>query len=128
MKFPFLSLSILSIVALAGEALAEVKLPRLVADHMVLQRDSRVAIWGWADPGEEVKIGFHGKKATARTDRTGRWSTSLGPFPAGGPYELVILGKNRITIHDVLVGDVWVASGQSNMEFPLHPDKDGFGG
>jgi sialate O-acetylesterase len=104
---------------IANSALADVRLPKLLGDHMVLQRDSKIAIWGWADPGESVRIDFHGRRVTTRTHQNGRWSTTLGPFPAGGPCELVIVGKNRITIHDVLVGDVWVASGQSNMEFPL---------
>lgn len=113
---------------IANSALADVRLPKLVGDHMVLQRDSKIAIWGWADPGQPVRIDFHGRRGTTRTDQNGRWSMSLGPFPAGGPYELVIVGKNTITIHDVLVGDVWVASGQSNMEFPLRPDRDGNGG
>src|ERR1700722_2760928 len=79
----------------AGPALAEIRLPRLINDHMVLQRDARVPLWGWADPDERVRIDFHGKKTTTRADRTGRWSTSLGPFSAGGPYDMVIVGKNR---------------------------------
>ena len=102
-----------------GTASADVRLPRLVNDHMVLQRDSRVPIWGWADAGELVRIEFHGKKTTTQTDRTGRWSTSLGPFSAGGPYDMVIVGKNRVAVHDILIGDIWLASGQSNMEFTL---------
>lgn len=100
-------------------AWADVRVPRLVDDHMVLQRDSRVVLWGWADPGEKVQIAFHGRIVTTRTDRNGRWTTSLGPFAAGGPYDMVVAGKNRLVLHDVLLGDVWVASGQSNMEFAL---------
>jgi sialate O-acetylesterase len=86
---------------------------------MVLQRDLKVVIWGWADSGEHVRVDFRGMKATTRADSTGRWATTLGPFPAGGPYELLIVGKNKIAVHDVLIGDVWLASGQSNMEFTL---------
>jgi len=88
---------------------------------MVLQRDARFAVWGWADPGEKVSITFHGKDVAAQTDQSGRWSASMGPFPASGPYDMVIAGKNRLVLHDVLLGDVWVASGQSNMEFPVGP-------
>jgi len=105
----------------ARSALADVRLPALVADHMVLQRDSRFAVWGWADPGEKLLIAFHGEKVTAQTDQNGRWSATLGPFSAGGPYDMVIAGKNRLVLRDVLLGDVWIASGQSNMEFTLGP-------
>jgi len=86
-----------------------------------LQRDSQFAVWGWADPGENVLIAFHGSKVTAQTDQNGRWSATLGPFSAGGPYDMVIAGKNRLVLRDVLLGDVWIASGQSNMEFTLGP-------
>src|SRR5579872_453533 len=106
------------------QARGEVRLPRLVGDHMVLQRDSKIALWGWASPAESVRIDFHGKRVTARADQNGRWSTSLGPFPAGGPYDVVVTGKNRLVLHDVLLGDVWLASGQSNMEFPMGPGPD----
>jgi sialate O-acetylesterase len=124
MRFPLQLLLILSIGALTGEVRADIKLPRLVGDHMVLQRDSKIAIWGWASPAESVRIDFHGKRATTRADQNGRWVTSLGPFPAGGPYDVVVAGKNRMVLHDVLLGDVWLASGQSNMEFPLEPGTE----
>jgi sialate O-acetylesterase len=90
---------------------------------MVLQRDARITVWGSADPGEQVRIEFRGETATAQADRQGRWSGSLGPFPAGGPYEMVVAGRNRLTLHDILLGDVWLASGQSNMEAPVAPDE-----
>jgi sialate O-acetylesterase len=107
-----------------GAAMADVRLPRLVGDHMVLQRDSKLILWGWADPDERLGIEFHGQHATAKANRQGQWSISLGPFAAGGPYEMDIAGKNRIVLHDVLLGDVWLASGQSNMEFPLKPGNE----
>lgn len=105
-----------------------VKLPRLVGDHMVLQRDSKISVWGWADPAEKLQISFHGTTVRVHADQEGRWMASIGPFKGGGPYEMTIAGKNRITLRDVLIGDVWIASGQSNMEFPLQADKDSFGG
>jgi len=86
---------------------------------MVLQRDAKIAIWGWADAGESVRIDFRGKRVTVRADQNGRWSASLGPFPAGGPYDMLVAGKNRLELHDILLGDVWLASGQSNMEAPV---------
>src|SRR6185437_5646240 len=91
-----------------GLTWAEVRLPRLIADHMVLQRDCKLAIWGWADPGEQVRVDFRGTRATVRTDRQGRWSATLGPFPAGGPYDMTISGRNRLTLRDLLIGDVWL--------------------
>ena len=109
------------IVALGGwrEAVAEVRLPAVIGDSMVLQRDARIRLWGWADPGEPVTIAFLGDSFSTRTDHTGRWSVSLGPYPAGGPYEMSIAGKNTLKLSDILIGDVWLASGQSNMEMPL---------
>jgi sialate O-acetylesterase len=98
---------------------ADIQLPALIADHMVLQRDARVVLWGWADPGERVQIEFHGRVSEARTERNGHWSASVGPFSAGGPFDLVVTGLNRLVIRDVLIGDVWLVSGQSNMEYPM---------
>lgn len=110
----------IALAALAcSEARSDVWLPALFSDSMVLQRDAPLVVWGWADPGEQVRIDFRGSRASAKADHKGRWSTSLGPFAAGGPYEMVIRGKNRMILRDILVGDVWLASGQSNMECSL---------
>jgi sialate O-acetylesterase len=98
---------------------ADVKLPALVGDNMVLQRDSRIKLWGWADPGEKVSAQFQNKQLTAEAGKDGRWTMVLSPLSAGGPYEMVIRGKNTITIKNILVGDVWLASGQSNMALML---------
>jgi sialate O-acetylesterase len=103
-------------VAAALPARAEIKLPYLIADHMVVQRDLPVHIWGKADPGESVAVDFRGTHRTATTDSLGRWSVYLPPGAAGGPFSLTI---NHTVLNDVLVGDVWVASGQSNMEWPI---------
>jgi sialate O-acetylesterase len=97
-------------------ARAEVKLPYLIADHMVLQRGLPVHIWGKADPAERVSVTFRGVDRSTSADDLGRWSVYLPPGEAGGPFTLSI---NSITLTDVLVGDVWVASGQSNMEWPV---------
>jgi sialate O-acetylesterase len=108
----------------ASLAFANVRLPKLISDNMVLQRDTKIALWGWAEPGEQVTITFHGQHLKSKTDKNGRWSTSAGPFAAGGPYDLVVTGKNQLELHNILVGDVWLASGQSNMEFPLKPGTE----
>ena len=98
---------------------ADVRLPRLVGDHMVLQRDAKITVWGWAQPGEKIQIRVRSQHVTTRADAQGQWSASMGPFAAGGPYDMTVSGKDTVVLHDVLVGDVWLASGQSNMEFPL---------
>jgi sialate O-acetylesterase len=110
----------------AAEAVhADVTLPKLIGDHMVLQRDTRLVVWGWAQPQEHIRIDFRGKRVTTRADRKGRWSATIGAFQAGGPYDMVVVGQNQIVLHDILIGDVWLASGQSNMEVSLGPDESG---
>ncbi len=111
------------------DAEAAVKLPRVIGSNMVLQRDVELPIWGWADPGEEVTVEVKSpdalgelsaattKKATA--DAAGKWSVKLPAMKAGGPHELTVSGKNAITLTNVLVGEVWVCSGQSNMEWSI---------
>jgi sialate O-acetylesterase len=97
---------------------AEVRLPALISDGMVLQQKAPVRIWGWAAEGEKVTVALRGQSLTAQT-RAGQWSVVLKPLDAGGPFELNVTGQNRIVVKDVFVGEVWVCSGQSNMEFPL---------
>lgn len=98
---------------------AAIKLPALVGDNMVLQRNANINIWGWADSGEKVSIQFQGKQFKTTTNPDGKWKLVLPSYQAGGPYKMTIKGKNTITIQNILVGDVWLASGQSNMEFQL---------
>lgn len=98
---------------------AEVTVAAIFRDHMVLQRDMKVPVWGWADPNETVVVEFMGVKNSTVADASGRWQVALGPFPAGGPYEMKIAGKTTRTIKDILVGDVWVCAGQSNMQWPV---------
>lgn len=113
------------VILLSATALtAEVRLPSLIADHMVLQRDVPVRIYGWAEPAEAVTVRLAGHSGSATADASGRWEVWLRPMPAGGPYELTIEGRNRLTLRDVMLGEVWVASGQSNMEWPLERSRD----
>jgi sialate O-acetylesterase len=86
---------------------------------MVLQRDRPIHIWGWSDPGEKVAVAFHGTSRDSLGDSLGNWNVFLPPEAAGGPYQLTVTGSNKIVLDDVLIGDVWFASGQSNMEMPL---------
>jgi sialate O-acetylesterase len=97
----------------------EVRLPAFFQDHMVIQRDFPVHVWGTASAGETVTVSFRGASRSATANDLGRWSLYLPPGAAGGPFVMEIQGTNRIVLEDVLTGDVWLASGQSNMEFPM---------
>jgi sialate O-acetylesterase len=116
-RFPLLGF-VLFVLFQAPLASAKVTLPALVSDGMVLQQKAPVRIWGWAADGEKVTVSLRGQKATAEA-RKGQWSVTLKPLDPGGPFELGIAGENQIAIKDVYVGEVWVCSGQSNMEFEL---------
>lgn len=98
---------------------ADIKLPGVFTDNMVLQRDMPIKIWGWADKREKVTISFGGNTVTVKADREGKWKAELPASPAGGPYEMTISGTNSIVLSNILVGDIWICSGQSNMEWPL---------
>jgi sialate O-acetylesterase len=108
-----------ALVLLAAAAPAAVRLPQVFGDHMVLQRDAPIVVWGWSDPGETVAVTLGGRTVTAAADAAGGWKIALPPLPAGGPLEMTVAGKNRIVLTDVLVGEVWLCSGQSNMEWIL---------
>lgn len=112
-------LLVLSLPFLALAAAAEVALPSLLADHMVVQRGLPVHLWGTAAPHENVAVTFRGETKSTTADELGRWSVYLSPGEASGPFQITVKGTNTIVLNDVLVGDVWVASGQSNMEFPM---------
>jgi sialate O-acetylesterase len=91
---------------------------------MVLQRDADVKIWGWADKGENVTINFNSRTYTTVTDANGKWIVTLSPSKAGGPYDMEIKAANLITLKNILIGDVWLCSGQSNMELDMETLKD----
>jgi len=111
--------AVLLAAAAAPLAMGEVRLPGILSSHMVVQRDLPLHIWGWAAPGEKVAVAFQGSKGETAADRLGNWAVWLPPQSAGGPFRLTVSGSNTIALEDVLVGDVWFASGQSNMEMPL---------
>ena len=100
-------------------ALADITLPKIFGDNMVLQRSKPINIWGWAAPGEKVTAQFNKQQKTVVTDPSGKWQLLLQPENAGGPYQLTIKGKNTISLQNILVGEVWICSGQSNMEMPI---------
>lgn len=117
-KSLFLSLSILLLsFMMSAQTPGKVRLPKLISDKMVLQRDVELDIWGWADPGTWITVRFNGNHYETQTGSDGKWTVTLPPQPAGGPY---LMEVNEISIRDVLVGDVWLCSGQSNQETPIH--------
>lgn len=99
---------------------AQLRLPAIFGDHMVLQQKQSNPVWGWAGPGEKVSVEIYGQSHTTKADQQGKWKIKLRPIPAGGPYQMNIMGeKSKFFFDDVLVGEVWICSGQSNMQWPL---------
>lgn len=109
----------LYVLVMAGAAAADVELHPLFRDHMVLQQKVMVPVWGTGTPGEKVSVLMLGNRGEAVTDAEGRWRVMVGPFQHGGPHEMTVEAGNKITIKDILVGEVWVCSGQSNMDWPV---------
>ena len=124
-KFLFGALVLVLLAACSTSMFAEVRVPSVIGDNMVLQQGMKVRIWGTASAGERVAVSFNSRTAQTTADQNGRWQTFIGPFKGGGPFVLTIRGANALTFKNVLVGEVWICSGQSNMEFPLVNAKGG---
>lgn len=107
-------------MGLPPETLGAIRLPRIIRDSMILQRDQPLPLWGWASPGEKITLQHRGKTYRSTADASGKWSIRLAPTPAGGPFTLIFKGQNTITLKEVLFGDVWFCSGQSNMVHQLN--------
>ncbi|MBN1422671.1 MAG: sialate O-acetylesterase [Planctomycetes bacterium] len=125
MRRPFvvvLTLALVSFVAIPVSA--DVKLPSIIGEHMVLQAERPIPFWGWADAGEKVVVEAGGRRGETTAGADGRWKVVLEPIEAGGPITVAIQGKNAIRFQDVLVGDNWVCSGQSNMQFAVANSND----
>jgi sialate O-acetylesterase len=112
-------LCLTGLLALASAVQAEVKLPTAFSDHMVMQHDVPVPVWGWADAGEKITVQIGKQTKTTVANAGGKWMLKLDKLKAGGPYSLTISGKNRIVISDVYAGEVWICSGQSNMDMTV---------
>ncbi len=119
-------LALLAILTLTPLTLAraDVRLAAIFANHMVLQRDLAVPVWGWADPGEEISVAIAGQTKTAKADAAGKWTVKLDKLQAAEGLTLSVKGKNTLTFTDVLVGEVWLCSGQSNMGMTVSGAKD----
>ena len=116
-----LVLCLVLLLANAGTAFADVKLPAVISDNMVLQRGKAARLWGWAEPGEQIMVSVSWRNMAwgVTADKNGKWSLVMTPPKTAGPYEMTFSGKNTTTIKNILVGEVWVCSGQSNMQMSV---------
>ncbi len=106
--------------AMVAQLSADVRMPKIFSDSMVLQRETASPVWGWADDGEKVTVEFAGQKKEAVADENGKWMIKLDSLSADkNPRQITVRGRNTITFEDVVVGDVWICGGQSNMEYPI---------
>jgi sialate O-acetylesterase len=122
MKFTSLvskSVFLFASVVMAHSAFADVRPAHVFSDHMVLQRDASVPVWGTADAGEKVTVKLAGQSVSTTANAQGKWIVKMNRLGAGGPYTLTIKGKNSVTISDVYLGEVWLCSGQSNMDMTV---------
>ncbi|WP_276169056.1 sialate O-acetylesterase [Zobellia alginiliquefaciens] len=103
---------------------AQVVMPKIFNNNMVLQRDKPITIWGWAQAGEKIEVVCNGQRVKTITDLDGKWAVTLKSMNYGGPYELSVHGKNTIVLQNIMIGDVWICSGQSNMEFVVQDVKN----
>jgi len=119
------SVATVVLLLVTASAWADVTLPHIYSDHMVVQRDKPFLVHGWADPGEQITIELGGGKTQVKADENGLWKAELPAMEAGGPHTMTVAGNNTLKVQDILVGEVWVCSGQSNMERPMYMVQDG---
>src|SRR5579863_3658630 len=115
---------LLFVLFTANRASSQVRLPQLIGDGMVLQRDIPLTLWGWASPSERIELKFAGHSYRTRAGADSNWEVHIPPMKAGGPYTLDIRATNHLVISDILIGDVWFCSGQSNMVLPMERVKE----
>lgn len=113
----YISFFLLLLLSIATRA--DVKLPQIFSDHMVLQRNKPIHVWGWAASGEAVKVTLGIATQNTKANKQGKWEVFLPAMPAGGPHVLTVAGKNNLQLNDVMIGEVWLCGGQSNMEWPV---------
>ena len=124
MAYPKAVILFISFHLVSAYSHADVRLPALFSDNMVIQHEMKIPVWGWADPGEKVIVEIGDYRAETVTNIEGKWKVRIGPIEAGGPFELLVSGKNTLRIINVLAGEVWVASGQSNMAMEVRSCLD----
>jgi sialate O-acetylesterase len=116
-KYPFLLLMVVTVSVLSVDA--KVRVASIFSSNMVLQRDIPVPVWGWASPEETVSVDFNTQRLSTTADSTGKWRAAFSPMAAGGPFSMTVKGSNTVRFDNVMIGEVWIASGQSNMSFEL---------
>jgi len=117
--------TLLLLFFIASGLSAQVKLPLLFSNNMVLQQGIEIPVWGWASPGEKITVTIDKTVASAKTTKDGKWSLKFPAMEYGGPHKMTVKGKNTVTFENIMIGEVWVCSGQSNMEFHLITAKNG---
>ncbi|MCC9136678.1 sialate O-acetylesterase [Pontibacter silvestris] len=122
-KSKLINLTFILSLLIPATVVGQVRLPKLVSDGMVLQREADVKIWSWAAVGEKVTVNFLNKNYKSVADSAGVWAIRLKGMKAGGPYTMTMKASNTVTLQDILIGDVWLCSGQSNMELPMRRVK-----
>lgn len=123
-RFCFVPFLLLFAIFYCTSIWADVRLAEIFGSGMVLQREMPVTVWGWAEPGEKIGVTIAGQEKSTEADAEGRWSVKLEPLNIGDPISLIVKGKNELKLDDILVGDVWLCSGQSNMEWKMHAFPD----
>lgn len=120
-----ITITLLSLLlsCIGATSYAEVTLPKLISNGMVLQREQVITLWGWGALDEQVEVQLNGKPVGTSTTAAGKWQIQLAPQPAGGPHTITIAGTNTIALNDIYFGDVWLTSGQSNMDLPMRRVK-----
>ena len=113
------TIALFTTILIIATTFANITLPKIFGDNMVLQRNKPISIWGFASAGEKVIVQFNGQTKSTKADKAGKWQVMLSPEKEGGPFQLSVKGKNQLTIQNILVGEVWICSGQSNMEMPI---------
>ena len=121
-RYSLLVLVLILVNILPSEA--AVKLAGIFSSDMVLQRGREIVFWGWADKGERVHVTFNQLTKKTKADASGKWKVVFPEMQAGGPYDLNVQGENIITLNNILIGDIWICSGQSNMGFALKNAND----
>jgi len=116
--------AVVILALLSFTAQATIRLPKILSNDMVIQRNKPITLWGWADANEKITVQFRQQSKSVKANAAGKWLVTLSPEAAGGPFEMTFKGKNTLTLTNVLVGEVWVCSGQSNMEWPLSQAND----
>lgn len=115
---------LITFVCLANSLFAQVRLPRIFGDNMVLQREHPIAVWGWSSPGEKITVQLDKQSKKVTAGRDGKWKVSMDAMPAGGPFQLTVKGKNTVSLSNILIGEVWICSGQSNMAWSVRNSND----